>query len=321
MSKPVDQSIETIISIDGGGLYGIVPLCFLKHQYENQSTPHKCLYAGTSVGGLICALMSQYAPGVNVMPQVEKQFRASAPIIFKAKNKWSFWGLRGPKYSHKGAEQVLKDLIIKKPEQPIMLTTYDALNRSTYIYKSWTYDWNNHFDMSLKQFRAAILATMSAPTYFPGVRHYYNPFTSRATEPRYLIDGAMSVNNPTDCALAEVLKLRNSEGIELDTYPVVVNSYGCGENKNPRTGVYRWGLIEWAKNIAGVTLDGGVDTVHYKMRQLHNTLPWLQYNRFDIQYDEHSFDCQKVLAMDNLKLLDDLTFKAELRRFVTGSRF
>ena len=78
------------------------------------------------------------------------------------------------------------------------------------------------------------------------------------------IDGGVTANDPSTCAVAEALRL----GYSLDD--ITVLSIGTGDRTRiiPFEKVHHWGLIQWAQPIIGVAFDGSADVCEYVTYQM-----------------------------------------------------
>ena len=174
----------TVLSIDGGGMKGIVSAIVLM-ELENiikKSTGAKKVYlsdyfdliAGTSTGSILTALL--LCPDDNNSP---KYTAADALDLYKSKGNIMFQtnlfrkirtldGLIGPRYSNKNLAKELKNYFgtVKTAEllKPCLLTSYNMTTRDSLFFNSLS---------SLKEedrnyFLAdAVLASTAAPTFFP----------------------------------------------------------------------------------------------------------------------------------------------------------
>ncbi len=78
------------------------------------------------------------------------------------------------------------------------------------------------------------------------------------------IDGGVTANNPSACAVAEALR----SGYALDD--ITVLSIGTGDRTRiiPFEKAHHWGLIQWAQPLIGVALDGSADVCEYVTSQI-----------------------------------------------------
>src|SRR4051812_40862145 len=108
-----------VLSIDGGGIRGIIPAMILAEIEVRAKTPICKLFdliAGTSTGGILTLALTK--PGENGAPEFSAQelisfYRDNGPEIF-ASNVWHRWGgviadaIR-PRYPTDGIEKVLSE--------------------------------------------------------------------------------------------------------------------------------------------------------------------------------------------------------------------
>ncbi|KAH7283998.1 hypothetical protein KP509_34G034700 [Ceratopteris richardii] len=139
-----------ILSIDGGGIRGIIPtsiLIFLEEQLQLLDGEHVRLadyfdlMAGASTGGLIAGILS--VPNEEGRPKFEakdvmKIYFEQGPIIFKKSFVPFLKQIRGPKYSATPLEGILqenlKELIMKDTLSEILIPTFDIkLMQPTYF--------------------------------------------------------------------------------------------------------------------------------------------------------------------------------------------
>lgn len=165
------------ICIDGGGIGGIGTGIFLSRAKD--VIPRADFYAGTSVG----AIIASYLAFGGSYGDVAKLIKDKAPTIFK---KPPFWDIRYSaltyKYPNTGAVSVLKSLFGDKrmcdSPVPLYITALDLTRGCPKVF-----DRTDTIPVW-----EAVLASMSAPTYFPQHKDF--------------VDGGLGFNNPTLCGLA-----------------------------------------------------------------------------------------------------------------------
>lgn len=247
-----------VLSIDGGGIRGIIPALVLAEIERRSGRPAAALFdliAGTSTGGILaCALAKPDAlPAERLVDLYEKE----GPHIF-SRTIWqrirSGEGLVDEKYDATALEDALGrylgDARLRDTVTDVLVTAYDTERRRPEFFKSARAREDRAQDFPL---RAVARATASAPTYF-------EPFL---LGDRPLIDGGVFAVNPGMSALAEVL--RYSPGAE-----VVLVSLGTGQLTRPfpYDEVKDWGLVEWARPLIDVVFDGSSDVVDYQLTQI-----------------------------------------------------
>jgi predicted acylesterase/phospholipase RssA len=148
--------MKTLLAIDGGGLFGVgvanwLPKLKWKFDY----------YAGTSVGSILAAC---YACGMEPL-KVQEMFNSNLPkrIFTKPGFPQSLNLLRPSIYDNAEAKKVLKEVFgdkkIKDTIFPIIIVAWNYVKRKE---KVFTHKFNSEYFL-----RDAVLASMSAPTYFP----------------------------------------------------------------------------------------------------------------------------------------------------------
>lgn len=250
-----------ILSIDGGGVRGIIPATVLATLERIAGRPvHELfdLISGTSTGGIIAAALA--GPNPPPASDIADLYIARAPAIFAA-SPWRSVAslLSSPKYSATPLEVVLRaqfgDRYLSEARTNLLIPSYDIERREAKLFKSW-HAASNPLDNFL--LRDVCRATSAAPTYF-------EPAMIRDLGGRQYacVDGSVYANNPTMCAVASARRL----------FPAATRlnilSLGVGEQVTPIP--YReartWGALAWARPAINIMLDGLTETVDYQLRE------------------------------------------------------
>lgn len=249
---------KKILSIDGGGIRGIIPaiiLAEIERRTQKKISDMFDLVAGTSTGGLIAAmLVSQQHPSAqNIVDLYEKRgheifSRDLCEFIF------SFASLSDHKFSSTGISKVLSDVLgdetIDGVKKDLLITAYDINNREPYFFKSWRPDFNGIPLVTICK------ATSAAPTYFEPVD------TSIQGKDRTFIDGGVFVNNPAVSAYVEAIRIYGPD--------VYVLSLGTGTlvESIKYEDAKSWGKIEWISPLLDCMFGASSDVVDYQMDML-----------------------------------------------------
>lgn len=283
-----------ILSIDGGGLRGIIPVMILqelekrtgKHIYEMFD-----LIAGTSTGGLLaCGLTAPNELGEPNPNQNGKAFYSIQDLediyindgkrIFperkglgKVLNTIS--SLFGPSFSDKGISDVLYGLLANDNMlsciKPIFVTSWDINNNEAVIFKS-RYAKTPGCNADLYDI---CRATSAAPTYLPAYSMKYN------NKDRILIDGGIYMCNPTIGAIVEILKWHSDpyyNRVDLQQEDICVLSLGTGEYTENVSQDKNGGILSWAKPITEVMMQAQSQTVDYQANELIEDGQYLRLN-------------------------------------------
>jgi uncharacterized protein len=257
--------MKKLLSIDGGGIRGIIPATVLAALEARTSQPAASLFdlmAGTSTGGIISLVLSRDAgggvPKYNAQDLVDLYVNRG-PEIFSR----SFWhgvssvaGFTEEKYSQGPLEKILQeyfeDVPLKDALTRVLISSYEIESRSPFFFKSWRDDTNPAL------MRAVARATSAAPTYFEPALFVL------AGKELALIDGGVFVNNPAMSAYSEAKRLFPDEKDFL------IVSLGTGQLTRPIPfeEAKDWGKVQWALPILSVVFDGVSDAVDYQLRQI-----------------------------------------------------
>jgi len=262
--------MRKILSIDGGGIRGVIPavvLTEIEHRTGKPTAELFDLLAGTSTGGILALGLSKRAADGTpeyAAHDLLKLYEDGGRTIFQ-RDPWhriyALNNLLEEKWPSKGIEEVLRryfgEAKISEAAKDILVTSYDIERRRPYFFKR---DKARAKPADEWLMRQAARATSAAPTYFepaklgrPGSEDYLA-----------LIDGGVFANNPGMCAYVEAVSLWPDETEFL------VLSLGTGElvRAIPYDDARTWGLAKWAQPLLGVVFDGVSDTVDYQLRQL-----------------------------------------------------
>lgn len=278
--------LTRILSIDGGGILGIIPASVLVHLeqklQERSGNPgariadYFDLIAGTSTGGILTCIF--LCPDKEGNPARPRFTAVEALELYQKKGgkifDLSLWqrivsgeGFLDEKYSVDNLEAELRyylgDLKLSDLLKPCLITAYDIQRRSAKFFTQHDAVERRSENYYLKD---VARATSAAPTYFEaaGVKSLSSTFYP-------LIDGGVFANNPTLCAYAEV---RHKFSGRPKAKDMAILSLGTGYNKHEYLydKAKDWGLVEWAKPLFDIMLSGVGETVDFQLRQIFDTI-------------------------------------------------
>lgn len=312
-----------ILSIDGGGIRGIVPgviLSYLEQLLQKKSGTKKRLshyfdlMAGTSTGGILtCAYL---LPGTNNRPKLTAQQAVELYLewgdeIFDVslkKRLSSGMGLLDEKYDETALEKVLEKYFgetkLSELLKPCLITGYNIRERKAHFFTQHDAD-SDVRDYYVKHIARA---TSAAPTYFE-VAHIESLFGS----PKPLVDGGVFANNPAMCAYAEARTinfgkvLSNKKPKNPSAKDMVIISLGTGSESEPYH--YKeakdWGMVQWIKPIIDIMMSGNSETVDYQLQQIFKTVEGKgHYFRLKPSLYNASSSMDDA-GMDNMRLLEE----------------
>lgn len=258
-----------ILSIDGGGVRGLIPAIWLEKLENELGEPlykHFDLIVGTSTGSILAASIAAGQPASQAVAFYQQHAATVFPpqIASNLLGRLREWyrRLQHPKHSPDGLAQVLEQvfdsLTLADLKTPTMLTTFNLLNRRALMLKSWQ-PLHNHLKVA-----DVCRASSAAPTFFPA--HELDIGHARLP----LIDGGVVAGSPSSVGLTEAVRLNrmHDRHQSLDQYLVV--SLGTGVTNNPITAEQgkTWGLRHWAAPLFDIVFDGSRQVADYHCRHL-----------------------------------------------------
>lgn len=284
-----------ILSIDGGGLRGLMPaqvLIYVEQRLQHITGNSQArivdyfdLIAGTSVGGILTCLYLCPGSKHSNRPQLSAQevsdfFYQKADQIF-AKSFWhnllNLGGFLNEKYSHRSLENLNKEffgrLRVSELLKPCLITAYEIERRKTHFFTQHDARMDARQDFLV---RDVIRSTTAAPTFFEAAQ-----IKSIKNDIHTFVDGGVFANNPSLCAYAEVRHKFNRYFNIDERYEsgptarnIVILSLGTGEVKRgyPFSRAKDWGKLEWLIPLFDIIMTGVAETVDYQIQQIYDAV-------------------------------------------------
>ena len=264
------SEVTRVLSIDGGGIRGVIPAVILaKLEHQTRQPIHRLfdVISGTSTGGIIACGLTKPKP--MSAQDLVNLYAQQGPAIFGKTFRSVTSFVSGSKYDAAVLNSVLNNALgdarLSQCQTDVLIPAYDIEQRDAHFFKSWRAQGTfNPPDETAEDadfyLRDIARATAAAPTYFePALIH------SMSGDPYALIDGSVVANNPGMCALASVRKLYP------DTKRVVLLSIGTGQPTRPipYSTAREWGALSWARPVIECMTDGMADTVDYQLREAY----------------------------------------------------
>lgn len=279
-----------VLSFDGGGLKGLISLGVLKRVSAELGSEawiqEADVYAGTSTGGLI-ALSLASGKSLDEIIDFYKNF---GPGIFDRSGLYymsSFWKFLHAGYRNVVLEGQLKEMFgetrLDELKKKVVIASFD-LSVKENERNRWAPKIFHNFegtDQDNDLLCKVGLYTSAAPTYLPSVEGF--------------VDGGVCANNPSMCALAQVLDPRNESKRDIESVRLV--SIGTGENPvSVRRKRVKWGILGWNTRLLSMIMDGPVGIADYQCR---NILTGDKYQRMQTEMTEN-------IGMDDASKIKDL---------------
>jgi uncharacterized protein len=243
-----------ILSLDGGGIRGIITAAILKrlntHPEISDFLEGVDLIAGTSTGGVIALALAKGATPEDLVAL----YKNLGPAVF-ADSLWDnikdLGKAIGAQYETGPLEKELKGFFgesttLGQLHKSVLITTFDLDNLKPEPDKrTWKpklfHNIGETSDADALAYRVG-LYTSAAPTYFPSVDGF--------------IDGGIYANNPSMCALAQTQDERVFKDCP-DILDVVLLSLGTGTSLTHLEGMnLDWGLLQWVRPLISIMFDG-----------------------------------------------------------------
>lgn len=311
-----------ILSIDGGGIKGVIPIQFLKKIEEITGQEiHKSfdLIAGTSTGGILAAALT-YQDSDNIvsnqrklsLEEIEKIYSEKGKQIFDIRKNINkqYHGLRSwfkPEFNPKNLNTILTETFgqtkISNCLKPIYITSYDISKNKPIVFTFRDAKTSHGENPSMVD---VCRATSAAPTYFPSYTFSHN------RDLLTCIDGGIYMNNPSLGALIEVLgnndyKFYKINGKTVDISDISILSLGTGTvtSNFAKHDSESWGKKQWIKPIINLAMNAPVEVIDAQLNTIFKSFNLdNQYLRIDISIDKKYSEMSDA-RKENIKYLID----------------
>lgn len=284
-----------ILSIDGGGVRGMIPARILAEIEERTGKKISELFdliVGTSTGGIIACGLAKNEP--LTARQIMDFYREECPKIFK-KSLWqqikSIKNLLGPRYDRHSYDSICDHYFgedtVNGCKTMLAVPSFSMVTGRPYTFTNTRTP--PHPDVKLSDIAAA---AGSAPTYFRP-----KTFTDLDGIKHIEVDGGLYANNPVTLGVAIALKMHP----EIAKSDLFIVSLGTGIpkfNLHPTVQINS-GIISWIvkQGLIGMMQDASSDFYYQAMIRVFPNLIRVQFNLAE----EHSeLDDASKEQMDRL---------------------
>uniref|UniRef100_A0A2P2PII6 Patatin n=1 Tax=Rhizophora mucronata TaxID=61149 RepID=A0A2P2PII6_RHIMU len=270
-----------ILSIDGGGMRGILPgkaLAYLENALKTKSgnpdasiADYFDVAAGTGVGGIFTAMLFGTKDHSRPIVEADETWRLLADHgkrFYRSGNGGGFMRfLRGGSTAGTGGlEKVLKeaftekgrDLTLRDTLKPVLIPCYDLSSTAPFLFSRADALETDSFDFRLWE---VCRATSAEPGLF-------EPVQMRSVDGQtkcLAVDGGLAaMSNPTAAAITHVLHNKQEFPFVRGVEDLLVLSLGTGqllEVSYSLEQVKAWRAKHWARPMARIAGDGSADSV------------------------------------------------------------
>ena len=302
--KPKNPDVIRILSLDGGGVRGLVSLEVLKSIEKKSGKPIAQLFdivAGTSSGAIIATLL--LLPGEQGQPRYSAESIIDRYTELVSRTFSAPWyhqlltlnGTLGPRFLNHTkivianrlyGRATLGDLLL-----PVLIPSYSLTDSRLHLFTNWL---PQHINLRVA---ALIVAATSPPSVFPAVE-----LRGASKEAGEYVDGAILATDPAYLAFSQSLG-KNPQA------RFVIVSVGTGlpnDKVAPRVGIYGGGL-DWIESILHIMLDGQAQLTSSMLKEFSEA-------GAPIKMDYYRFNTQRPVGLgdwlnaspENIEALKDL---------------
>ncbi|CAI8606703.1 unnamed protein product [Vicia faba] len=247
LPPPSYGNTVSILSIDGGGIKGILPtviLEYLENALQSVSRDEKAaladyfdVIAGTSTGGIITGLLTTPNPNDTSRPlfttkQILQFYLEFGPSIFNQTDAIG-WDNDTPhakfdgKFLHEKAHELLQETRLHDTLTNVVIPTFDTVDLHPVIFSSFKLKTVPSLDAKLSDI---CIGTSAFPSQLP-------PYAFKNGDKEFnLVDGALTAAGPALLAISEVIQQlneKNSDFIPIkanEPLKIVLLSLGTGSS-------------------------------------------------------------------------------------------
>ena len=316
-----DVPIIRVLSIDGGGLRGIIPLRILMELERLTGRGAATLFdvvAGTSTGGVVAlALCRPDADGSPAMSaaKILEIYVKWAPLIFVKPSirtvstlvrdhagrvilRQRVGALVAPRrygnarYGAEGIEGLYQecfgDARLADALTDVIVPSYDWKAGRAVVFRSRAAKRDGYNPTMVEVSRA----TSAAPTYFPPMR-----MTGEAGQEMICIDGGLAANNPATVAYYEALVEERILGVDADFLIVSLGTGRPPEEIPTYEELWSRGWLSLGMGMLNVVFDGTSEIADELMRVIISSKePYSRYFRFQTELRGCSLDLDDSTA-------------------------
>jgi patatin-like phospholipase/acyl hydrolase len=285
-----------ILTIDGGGVRGIIPVMWVERLERYLNGPihaHVDLIAGTSVGAILgCGFaMGMTATEAKTMWVNGAHVAFSKPHSMKGLGRrWAAKAGLMAKYESAGLEELLrsifKDCCMGDLTPPTLALSYDIQSMHVHVFSSAK---EEHKRLPVWE---VCRASTAAPLFWDP--HLMALDDSGVKHP--MADGGMTANNPVVLAISESVSHAKGSGKAVPLQNVVVASFGTGAPPEGHTQVPKT-VFGHGSMIMRALMTGATGTDHVTARTM---LPARNYWRFQTSISG------RLAPLDDVENIDEL---------------
>ncbi len=254
-----------IISVDGGGVRGVVPTVVLQRLSDDPRLTgwldRADLFAGTSTGGLIALALGA---GID-LATIRLLYEENSKRVFKDSildDILDLGKVLGADYEvanlRTELDRVFGDRKLAQLPRRVLVTAFDLDNEDP-VARTWKPKIFHNYpgsDSDGEMLLAQVgTYTSAAPTYFGSADGY--------------VDGGVFATNPSMCALVQTQDHRIPVGEQSGLHEIRLLSLGTGRSLEYLEGSrHDWGYLQWVRPLISIMLDGTNGIADFQCEQI-----------------------------------------------------
>lgn len=313
----MEDKFFKILSIDGGGIRGVLPAAYLNYVQERIDAPiykYFDMIVGTSTGGIIALALALEVPTEKIL----NLYKTKGKKIFSY-SLWTFLnGFFTPKYKNTNLINELKEIFgentaLGEAKTRICIPSVDITNGKAVVFKTRHHpEYVNDYKIEAWKIGAA---TSAAPIYFPAF------FTATSG----YVDGGIWANNPSIVGIAEAYKLNYKPD------RIKMLSLGTGSMNLHRNKLLAkfFGLIGWRTSLIDLTFEAqsqGISNVakylcNHNYERINRDLPCMNslLGKFDLDNTNRTSELEgfaEFLGRNTFENIKNKFFDKEVEPFI-----
>ncbi|CAA2961810.1 patatin 2 [Olea europaea subsp. europaea] len=279
---PTYGNLITILSIDGGGIRGIIPATILEY-LESQLqvldgedarlSDYFDVTAGTSTGGLVTAMLT--TPDKDNRPLFAAKDIKPFYLEHSFRNFPQNWIHYDGEYLHKVMREKLGETRLDETLTNIVIPTFNIKSLQPIVFSTYQSIGTPSLDARLLDI---CIGTSAAPTYLPAY-YFKNQFKLGEVGEFNLVDGGVAANNPALVAINQITKQILEKN--PDFFPIKPMDYGRllvisvgtrsskAQKKYSAQKAAKWGIFGWLLNGSSTPITDVITQASADMVDLH----------------------------------------------------
>jgi hypothetical protein len=280
MEEVHGNELIKVLTVDGGGIRGLIPALFVAEIERRCGKPVHELFdviAGTSTGALVTAMLTLPEPHTYSGEELVEYYLSTRPNAFferswlyKVRSVNGFWRPKYPAQAHikaltdaLGTEARLKDSLCE-----IAIPVYDLRGSAPRTFTFTRHDAANDINKDYPIWEV-VRAASTASGYFPG----WNLRNAAGVKAHAPVDGGIYVNNPVIEGFSHAVDLQGgAEVVAEEDIEFMVVSLGTGFYNEPihRNHEKHWGFLGWGPHLLDVMFEGQSDAADKQAQAIPN---------------------------------------------------